>query len=1224
MTVAKKMLICSLLAMASLVQAKEGWVSTATHAIELNQEKTGKQAMTVRGRTATSENIHFVVALKPRDEAGLRERAESIMHGDRSKVLSGEQLMQMHLPDNEQIKLVLNHLTQCGAQQLRVAGNRLLIDGYGKPNIVEQCFNTQIRDVTINGSKGYANITDAQVPAHLGHIVSAVLGLKKLQKANTLSPVASLGQKIISDPGCPVQIQPGAHELTDFETIYNAQSLSPASNTVVGIITAGGMDGTRNDLMRFWNDHYKPAGIPEPNVTISYQGSKLTPPESTDCGQMSEWRLDSQAVLAAAGGQLREMILYAADSFEYPQLLLAINRAASDAQTRQADKPKAISMSFALCEQLIGADTIQSTDTIFQSGVVSGMIWAAGSGDWGSPDSACGETQRYPASSPWVVAVGGTTLITQPESPAIRIGETVWNNKLGATGGGILTMEPMPAWQSMLLPTPTVGQGLTRRIPDIALAGDPATGARIYVNGIINGLGGTSLSTPLFAGFWARMQSANDNTLTDPHNVIYAYAARNPAFWDVTSGNNGACTAGPGWDCASGWGSLNIAAFANLLSSPAYPPLPVFECDPLRLSGTLPGNTLPSSGGDISVEIQCAHAPASYRWTLDNVVVAIGPQPQRIHIPNNDFPEKSMPHQICAMANLDSLENGFAPRVCSTVSVAEQVCEIKMDPPTIPAAGGEVNARLECSNKLVKYFGFQWKIDDQNVGKDSLSLTVTIAPNTGTTPIDKSISVRYFSAVPLQRTATWHQDAQPAIPVCTQVTVTPDTVDYNGAASVSADATCNGAGTLTYSWTIDGSALPGNTAHISDPVGKNTTRPTHAYQVCVIATNTNNDHSPQKCATLTQTAPPAPVCSKLILTPSELSYQGGVAQAQSVCSGAGVLTYSWTINGQAYPGSASSIFGTIGANPDRVAHQYPVCFTASNAGGISRQVCANLTQDGAPPPVCSSVSLSPAALPYTGGQVNAQANCSGEGGLSYRWTLGGQAYPGTAASNSGNVARNTATSPVSVPVCVTASNASGAASNTVCSTLTEDGAPPPPPVCSGVSLSPASLPASGGQVSGSARCTGSGNLSYAWTINGSGFGGSGASNSGSLGANPDTSSHSYSVCVTASNNGGTSNQSCATLTQAAAPPPPPRCSGVTVSPSFLPPGGGSATASAHCTGSDLTYSWSFAGYPYGDNSSSISGDIGPNTSGTAQAYSVCVRVSNSSGSSSSCGVVRQH
>jgi subtilase family serine protease len=158
---------------------------------------------------------------------------------------------------------------------------------------------------------------------------------------------------------------------------------------------------------------------------------------------------------------------------------------------------------------------------------------------------------EYPAASPYVTAVGGTTLTLTATNT--RSTETAWSG----AGSGCSAYESKPAWQK------DTGCAL-RTVADVSADADPGTGAAVYDSYGYNGqkgwfqVGGTSLASPLVASLYAL---ANDSGSA-------ASLFGTSSLFDVTSGSNGncsgsyLCTAGPGYDGPTGLGTpLGIGGF---------------------------------------------------------------------------------------------------------------------------------------------------------------------------------------------------------------------------------------------------------------------------------------------------------------------------------------------------------------------------------------------------------------------------------------------------------------------------------------------------------------------------------------------------------------------------------------------------------------------------------------------------------------------------------------
>lgn len=188
-----------------------------------------------------------------------------------------------------------------------------------------------------------------------------------------------------------------------------------------------------------------------------------------------------------------------------------------------------------------------------------GTVITASSGDdgylnWVSAEPFARGEVNYPASSPSVVAVGGTRLSLSAEGA--WQGETVWNGAqvgvkgYGAAGSGCSAHFSAPAWQSSLADWASVGCGNYRAAADIAADADPFTGVAVYdstpeeEDGKAPGwqtFGGTSLSSPLIAATFALAGGAGGAEY--PAATLYESETTHPgALHDVRTGANGECS----------------------------------------------------------------------------------------------------------------------------------------------------------------------------------------------------------------------------------------------------------------------------------------------------------------------------------------------------------------------------------------------------------------------------------------------------------------------------------------------------------------------------------------------------------------------------------------------------------------------------------------------------------------------------------------------------------
>ncbi|HZW33685.1 MAG TPA: hypothetical protein VFF52_23390, partial [Isosphaeraceae bacterium] len=233
-----------------------------------------------------------------------------------------------------------------------------------------------------------------------------------------------------------------------------------------------------------------------------------------------------------------------------------------------------------------------SWDSSFQTPTGhQGVTFVAAAGDGGSPGV-------YPAFSPNVVAVGGTTLSLNSEGS--YQGETAWSS----SGGGVSSVEPEPAYQQGVQST-----GF-RTIPDVAFDADPSTGVAVYDSydntgaGPWETIGGTSLAAPSWAALIAIADqgrtAAGGTTLDGATQTLPAlYALPAADFHDITSGGNGGSNSGPGYDEATGLGTPR----ANLL----VPDLAAYGLpDQLVMTAQPPGSVTAGSSFGLTVAIENA------------------------------------------------------------------------------------------------------------------------------------------------------------------------------------------------------------------------------------------------------------------------------------------------------------------------------------------------------------------------------------------------------------------------------------------------------------------------------------------------------------------------------------------------------------------------------------------------------------------------------------------
>jgi kumamolisin len=249
------------------------------------------------------------------------------------------------------------------------------------------------------------------------------------------------------------------------------------------------------------------------------------------------------------------------------------------AVTDTENSPSVLSISYGNPEDANGTAwtgaAIAKVNEAFQIAAAKRITVCCASGDQGSADLDAPTRQvhvDFPASSPLVLACGGTRLVS---FAGVIVSETVWNDGpderggLAAGGGGVSKLFPLPAYQNNAN-VPPVGDSVHhvgRGVPDVSGLADPATPLAVMrLNGSrFNLVGGTSVTAPLWAALIARINQGIRTQLGFINPSLYMHVGAK-VWRDITIGNNGYYRALPGWDACTGLGSPDGVRLLQALS----------------------------------------------------------------------------------------------------------------------------------------------------------------------------------------------------------------------------------------------------------------------------------------------------------------------------------------------------------------------------------------------------------------------------------------------------------------------------------------------------------------------------------------------------------------------------------------------------------------------------------------------------------------------------------
>jgi kumamolisin len=451
--------------------------------------------------------------------------------------------------DPADLNTVTQTLAGLGLEVRSADARSRLVRAAGPAALLSRVFGTDLQQVTSRAHDGRAvthryRTGALSVPAPLEGLVIAVLGLDDRPQARAQFRIAAAAAPAVSYT--PPQLG----------QIYRFPAGTDGTGQTIAIIELGGGFAPAE-----LDTYFGGLGIATPSVTAVGVDGAANQPEQDPNGADGEVLLDIEVAGGLAPGA--NIVVYFAPNTDAGFL------DAVSAAVHADPAPVAISISWGQNEDAWTAQARAALDSVFADAAILGPTVTAAAGDSGSTDGVTDghDHADFPASSPHVIACGGTSLQADPSTGTVS-SETVWNDGAqgGATGGGVSDVFAQPAWQATAgVPTkPKGGRG----VPDVAANADPRTGYQVLVDGSSLVYGGTSAVAPLWAALIARLAQAAGRPLGLLAAQLYQGATPGqpaPGFHDVTSGDNGGYSAGPGWDACTGLGSPDGTALLGVL-----------------------------------------------------------------------------------------------------------------------------------------------------------------------------------------------------------------------------------------------------------------------------------------------------------------------------------------------------------------------------------------------------------------------------------------------------------------------------------------------------------------------------------------------------------------------------------------------------------------------------------------------------------------------------------
>ena len=429
----------------------------------------------------------------------------------------------------------------------------------GKIGDAARAFGVDLQIWEHSGGRYRGRTGPVHIPSSLRGIVEAVFGFDNRVMGKPFFRRSR--HRFISRAAQPLNYFP--HEIADFYSFPEADG----SGETIAIFNFNGalgdsgevaLGGYTNKLLKsYFKDtlHITPPKFTD--VVIHGPGNK--PGDgSQDTDATDEVLLDM--CMAGAIAPKAKFMMYFTEFTEQGWV-----DALTAAVTATQNRPSVISISYGNPEDGPGGQILWTQQAIMkvnealQRAALAGINVCVAAGDEGSTEELHDRRQHvdFPASSPWVLACGGTRVVA---ANGVITRETVWNNgPSSATGGGISNLFAMPTYQNGADVPVSVNPGhrIGRGVPDVSGIADPDTAVLVIgPDGSVGGIGGTSATAPMWAGLIARLNQLLGTPLGFINPILYK-SLSSGVLRDISEGDNGAYRAGNGWDACTGLGSPN-------------------------------------------------------------------------------------------------------------------------------------------------------------------------------------------------------------------------------------------------------------------------------------------------------------------------------------------------------------------------------------------------------------------------------------------------------------------------------------------------------------------------------------------------------------------------------------------------------------------------------------------------------------------------------------------
>jgi pseudomonalisin len=532
--------------------------------------------------------------------------------------ISPEEFNKRFGPAAEDIQSITAWLTSHGFTINEVAKSGAWVNFSGTVANVERAFHTQIHNYYVNGHMYHANAQDPSIPRGLSDLVAGIVSLHNFPRkmmSHSMGPATQAGIIPEYTSGSSHDLSPG-----DFATIYDVNPLYGAGIDGSGQSIA--IVGRTHPSSSDWTTFRSIMGLPANPPHVIVNG-----PDPGDLGGAEDNEADLDVEWSGAVATNAAILFVtskstgATDGVDLSAQYIVNNNLAP-----------VMSTSFGACESDLGSAENTFYNNLWSQAATQGITSFVASGDAGAagcdaPTDTTGSNRAVNglASTPYNVAVGGTEFNEGSgnywntvnggsgyTSAISYIPETAWNESgdvaggfdLWATGGGVSSLYAKPAWQK----SPGVPADGMRDVPDVSLSSAVHDAYLVETLGALYAIGGTSASSPSFAGLMALIVQNTGQRQGNANMRFYQlgnsqYGAGGvTVFHDITSGGNSvpgvtgySCTTG--FCQATGLGSVDANSLVMnwtpdfaISASPVFVSVPQGSMGGTTVSTTVSGN----------------------------------------------------------------------------------------------------------------------------------------------------------------------------------------------------------------------------------------------------------------------------------------------------------------------------------------------------------------------------------------------------------------------------------------------------------------------------------------------------------------------------------------------------------------------------------------------------------------------------------------------------------